>query len=155
MKSWVVALGLCLTGTLPAFAEGPSYEANFGMITPGGFILYYNSQGPLSYSTLTLKEVPKGAALLGEVTSRNCQYSLSIPLFTALPQRVTLSGAEGDGGFKKAMANLQRDHPGLDGIFDVKVDVHELIILGIFSRECTEIGARGFKIETEPNPMGH
>lgn len=140
-------------GALSAFAEDPSYEADFGLITPGGFIVFYNSQGPLSYSTLTLKDLPKGAALLGEVKSENCQYQVSIPLFTVFPQQVTLSGAQGNGGFKKAMASIQRDYPQLDGIFDVKIDIHELNILGIYNWECTEIVARGFRVQKSPSPF--
>jgi hypothetical protein len=143
-------VGLLLAGALSALAGDPSYEADVGLIPPGGFIVFYNSQGPLSYRTLTLKDLPAGTSQLGEVRVNNCQHAVSIPLNLVFRQGVTLSGVQGNGGFKKAMASLQRDYPQVDGIFDVKIDMHELSILGLYARECTEIVARGFRVPKTP-----
>jgi hypothetical protein len=47
------------------------------------------------------------------------------------------------------MKDIQSRSSELDGIFDVKVDVHKFSILGIYRRECTEITARGFSLRTQ------
>ncbi|HUJ79747.1 MAG TPA: hypothetical protein VLY45_05465 [Nitrospiria bacterium] len=134
----------------PASAGDSSYEASIGLIQPNGFVIYYDSQGPLSYRTLTLKDLPAGFSLLGEVRASDCQHAVSIPLNLIFREGVTVSGAQGDGGFKKAMATLRRKYPHLDGMFDVKIDVQELIILGLYTRQCTEIVARGFHVLEPP-----
>jgi hypothetical protein len=133
-----------------ASAEDPSYEASVGLIQPGGFVIFYNSRGPLSYRTLTLKDLPAGFSLLGEVRASSCQYAISIPLDLIFRQVPRVSGAQGNGGFKKAMAALHREYPQVEGIFDVIIDVRELSILGLYSRECTDIVARGFHVIKSP-----
>jgi len=127
-----------------ASAGDSSYDANVGLIWPNGFIIYYNSQGPLSYRTLTVKDLPAGVTVLGEVRASDCQHAVSIPFNLIFREGVTVSGAQGNGGFKKAIATLHRAYPQVDGIFDVRIDVHALSILGLYTRECTEIVARGF-----------
>ena len=151
MKTCFFTAVILLIGALPAFAEDPSYEADYGLIAPGGFfVLFYNSQGPLSYTTQTLKDLPKGATLLGEVKSSDCQHQVSIPIFTGFSQQVSISGALGNGSFKKAMTNIKRDYPQVDGIFDVKIDINELyLFFGIYNWECTEIVARGFRVQRQ------
>lgn len=146
-------VGFLLVWAHSAWAGDPSYEADIGLISPSGFIVFYNSQGPLSYRTLTLKDLPVGTTLLGEFKAENCQYAVSIPLNLIFRQGVTLSGAQGNGGFKKAMVGLHRDYPQVDGIFDVKIDIHTLSILGLYTRECTEIVARGFRVPQSPAPF--
>ena len=150
MKPWLFAACILLVGTFSAFAEDPSYEANVGLIAPGGFILFYNSQGPLSYNEAGLKDLPRDIVHLGEVKSKSCQYGLSVPIFISFPQNIRLSAAQGNGGFKKALQNMQQISPKMDGIYDLKVDVHEITILTVFARECTEITAQGFRINTNP-----
>lgn len=128
-----------------ALAERPSYEAHLGIINVGGFIIFYNSQGPLSYNTLTPSEIPPNATDAGQVKCRSCQHGLSIPLTSSFTARSNVSGAQGDGSFRKALANLRQKRPELRGIYDVKIDFHQLSILGLYRRVCTEISARGFK----------
>lgn len=127
-----------------AWAQNPAYEADIGLIFVGGFILFYDSAGPLSYQTFTPRESPDGALSLGEVTGDSCQHGLSIPIIFSATDRFSVSGAKGDGSFKKALRDLRQRHPDVDGIYDVKVDVHQLSILGIYKRDCTEVVARGF-----------
>jgi hypothetical protein len=148
MKRWMITTACLLMGALSAHADSSSYEAQFGLITVGGFIVFYNSQGPLSYNTLTLKDLPADAILLGEVRGTSCQHGVSIPIFMDFTHRATVSGAQGNGSYKKAVEDIQQDHPQLDGIFDVKIDIHNFSILGIYKRECTEISALGFRIPT-------
>lgn len=141
----VLVLVCCVLIAGKAWAQSPAYEASFGLIFVGGLILFYDSEGPLSYQTLTPNEVPNDAVLLGEVFGRSCQYGLSIPIIFSAANRLSVSGAKGDGSFKNALMNLHWRHPRVEGVYDVKVDVHQLSILGIYRRDCTEVVARGFK----------
>lgn len=142
MKQFIFIL-IFLLPTSAAFAERASYEAQLGMISAGGFIVFYNSGGPLSYSTLTRKELPNEVIDIGEVQCRSCQHGISLPLFNSQPS--SISAAQGDGSFQKALMNLARDHPSIRGIYDVKVDLHKLSILGFYRRVCTVVTARGFQ----------
>jgi len=134
---------LCLTMALPATAR-ESYEAEPSLIQPGGLILFFNDQGPLSYASLTRK--PKDAIDVGEVTCTSCQNAVSIPLLTSLNGRnSSVAAALGNGGFDQALMSLKSEHPDLKGIYNVMVDVHRVSILGIFGRLCTEVTGRGFR----------
>ncbi len=108
--------------------------------------MFFNSKGPLSFQTLTGSEIPKDAVDAGTVKCTSCQHGVSIPVPGLGNGRSTnLSGAGGNGGFDKALANLKKDKPDLRGIYDVKIDMHQVSILGIYRRLCTEVSARGFK----------
>ncbi len=137
-----LALLCALLAAGPAAAD--ESQARPGLIPVGGIMLFYNSSGPLSFVSMTRSELPRGATLLGEVRARSCQFGLSIPLGLD-PGAMSLSGAAGDGGFKKALAGLQKERPELSGIYDVKVDNHLVSVLGIFRRLCVEVTALGFK----------
>ncbi len=144
MKRMLALVCWCLLST-SAWAQSPAYEADIGLIFVGGFILFYDSEGPLSYQTFTPRESPDGAVSLGEVAGNSCQHGLSIPIIFSATDRFSVSGAKGDGSFKQALSDLRQKHPGVEGIYDVKVDVHQLSILGIYKRDCTEVVARGFR----------
>lgn len=141
------ALALLLAA-LPACAQEGS-EARPALVPAGGLLLFYNSQGPLSFVTMTLRDLPPGAVLAGEVKSRGCQHGLSIPIAANI-RATSLSGAAGDGGYFKALRALKKERPELAGIYDVKVDLHLVSILGIYRRLCTEILARGFRTAGSP-----
>lgn len=133
-----------------ASASGPAlaqdgYEAESGLIRPGGWLIFFSAEGPLSYQTLTPKDVPPGAVRIGEVRGRGCQHGVSVPLPTSSSSRTSVSGAGGAGGFDKALQDIRERHPDLKGIYDVKVDEHFLGILTIYSRRCIEVTAKGFK----------
>lgn len=131
--------------TSPAWAQSPAYEASPGLIFVGYLMVYYDSQGPLSYQTITPWELPKDAESVGEVKGDSCQHGLNIPLIFSASDRVSLSGAKGDGSYNKALRDIYEKHPDLDGLFDVKVDIHRLSILTIYHRNCTIVVAQGFK----------
>ncbi len=128
-----------------AWAQSPAYEARIGLIFVGFFVLFYDSQGPLSYQTVTPHEVPEDAVPVGEVVGDSCQHGLSIPIIFSATDRFSLSGAKGDGSYKQALLDIHQKHPDLAGLYDVKVDTHQLSILTIYSRECTIVVAQGFK----------
>jgi hypothetical protein len=108
-------------------------------------VVFYASEGPLSFETFTPGELPPGARDAGEVRGRTCQYGVAIPI-TASIRPTTVSGAAGNGGYKKTVAVMLKARPELAGIYDVKVDIHTLSILGFYRRTCTEILARGFRL---------
>jgi hypothetical protein len=142
--------GLCLVCVVvalvaPQAASGQSgYEASSGVIRPGGFVLFLNASGPLSYAVLTPGEVPNDARRFGLVRGRGCQFALSTPMINlfGIPR---LSVGSGGGGFDKALQNIRERIPDLRGIYDVKIDVHIVGVLTVFQRLCTEITAQGFR----------
>lgn len=140
-----VALLLLLAGWPAAARAQESYEAAPGLIRPGGWVLFFSAGGPLSYQTLTPKEVPPGAVRMGTVRGRGCQHGVSVSLPTSSSSRTSISGAVGEGGFERALQDIRERHPDLTGIYDVKVDEHFLGILTVYSRRCIEITAKGFK----------
>jgi hypothetical protein len=122
-----------------------AYEARPGLIPIGGFIIFYDSEGPLSYQTMTPQEVPKNVVSVGEVVGNSCQHGLTIPIISSANNRTSVSGAKGDGSYRQALLNIQQKHPDLAGLYDVKVDIQRLSILTIYSKECTIVVAQGFK----------
>ena len=128
-----------------AGAQNLQYEANPGLIFVGFLIVFYDSEGPLSFQTMTPKDVPDDAVLLGKVFGESCQHGLTIPIFFSFPSRVSVSAAKGNGSYKKAILDIKQKHPDLDGLYDVMVDIHRRSILTIYSRSCTIVTARGFK----------
>ena len=124
-----------------AWARDPN-RARPALVPVRGFVLYYDSQGPLSMRSMTRKEVPRDWIDYGPVKVRVCQYGLNIPLSSSL-RPATISGAVGRGGYERALADLRRRRPELVGLYDVKVDLQTTSILGIFRRLCTKVHARG------------
>jgi hypothetical protein len=114
------------------------------VISPGGLPLFFASAGPLSYRGLASTEIPKDAVPIGDIFGKSCQYSLTVPL-TATIRAMSVSGAVGNGTYNKILKDMTRDHPGLRGIYNTRVDLHYTTILGIFGRLCTEINAQGYR----------
>ncbi|MEK7859028.1 MAG: hypothetical protein AAB320_07790 [Elusimicrobiota bacterium] len=128
-----------------AAAQEDASQATPSILRMGGMALFNDTQGPLSFVTMTPKEVPEGARLLGTVTGRSCQRGLAIPLAASL-RATTVSGTLGKGGYDSALADLRRRRPEVDGVYDVKVDLHLRSILGFYKSLCIEISARGFAL---------
>lgn len=147
----ILALLLLITSPVLGQDSSSPYAARPNILRPGGFLIYLNTESPLSFLSMTPKELPPGSQILGEVAGRSCQHGLSIPL--GIPIRAQkISGAKGKGGFNAALKDLHKKHPGLTGIFDVKIDNHIISILGIYRRLCTEITARGFRMAGQSPP---
>jgi len=149
IKIVALILGGLLSTT--SCSQGPAYRANSGLIFVGTFVVFYDSEGPLSYQTITPWELPKDGISIGEVMGDSCQHGLSIPIIYSARDRVSLSGAVGDGSYRKALRDISRKHPDLDGLYDVKVDIQRLSILTIYNRSCTLVVAQGFK-RKRPGP---
>lgn len=137
----VLLLGL----SAPVFARGENDEdtATPGLIPAGSLMLFYDSEGPLSFVTMTPKDRPASARELGLVKGVVCQHGLSIPL-SADVRGTSITGAVGNGSFAKAVAQIKKDHPEATGIYDVRTDMRVFSILGIYRKLCTEVVARAF-----------
>ena len=128
-----------------AMGEGTDDFAVPQMQTTSGFVLYYNSTGPMSFLSMTPRDVPKNARLLPEVRGVNCQRGLSIP--TAVSINATdISGVYGDGGYVKSLLKIVKAHPDVAGIYDVRVDLEIFSILGFYRSTCTIVTARAFAL---------
>jgi hypothetical protein len=139
---WILSALLALAGPV-AFAREHG-DLRPGLIRPGGLPIFFDSQGPLAYASLTRSEIPKDAVPAGVVTGESCQYSLSVPLSISL-RATSISGAIGNGSFEKIFKKIAEEHPGVRGIYDVKVDLHAISILGIFGKLCTEVTAEAYR----------
>ena len=130
-------------------AEDDEWEATNGLMTPpGAIVLFYDSQGPMSFVTMSPKELPADAVGIGDVYAKTCQYGLGIPLTP--PASLTgsgpsISGVKGNGGYQRTLNKLKAEHPGLRGLYDLRLDDQYTSILIVFRRLCTEITARGFR----------
>lgn len=114
-----------------------------GLITTGNFTVFYKTEGPLSFVTMTPKDRPKDARELGTVKGTSCQHGLSVPI-SADVRGTSISGAYGDGSFGKALAQIKKAKPEVIGIYDVRTDMRVFSLLGIYKKLCTEVTARAF-----------
>lgn len=142
----VLLAGILLAALAPAaWANGENDEDSAvpGLIPTGNFTLFYKTEGPLSFVTMTPKDKPKDARELGTVRGSSCQHGLSVPI-SADVRGTSISGAYGDGSFGKALAQIKREKPEVVGIYDVRTDMRVFSILGIYKKLCTEVTARAF-----------
>ncbi len=142
MNALALAALLAASG-IWAQEEGTSAHPN--ILMPGGLFLLHFSEAPLSFMTLTPGELPAGAVDIGEVRGQACQHGLSLPISLSL-RGTSVSGAAGNGGYRKALEAIRKTKPELAGVYDVKVDVHTIGIFGFYRRTCIEILGRGFRL---------
>jgi hypothetical protein len=140
----LVLASLLLLAPAARAQEDDDGEAEPMMMRMKGLVLFYDTAGPMSFLTMTPKDLPAGSVGMGEVTGRSCQRGLAIPLGLG-PRSQSVSAYKGNGSYEKALERIRKDNPGLAGIFDVKVDRRTFSILGIYHSLCTEITARGFR----------
>lgn len=128
--------------------DAPTFESTPDLISIEGYVLAFNAQGPASYVTSTVGELPPGSVTTGPVHAEACQHGLSLPFTANLGSRSgRVGGALGKGGYLHALETLQKENPSLAGIYDVQVDLHDVEILSIYSRLCTEITGRGYRFK--------
>ncbi len=128
-----------------AIGEGDEDEALPAMVPTGGLLIYYDATGPMSFPSMTPRDVPARAKPLGIVVGRSCQRGLSIPLAAQI-NPTSVSGAYGDGGYRKALETIKKAHPDAAGLYDVISDVEVFSILGIYRSLCTYVTARAFAL---------
>ena len=95
---WWLAAALLAAPAVQAQEEGTTAQPR--LVNPGGIIVFYASEGPLSFATLTPGELPPGARDAGEVRGLSCQHGLAIPV-TASIMPATVSAAAGNGGGRR------------------------------------------------------
>lgn len=126
-----------------ARGDGDEDDAVPAMIPAGGIMIFYKSEGPLSFVTMTAKDRPAGARELGTVKGVSCQHGLSVPI-AAQFRATSVSGGYGNGSFKKALERITAANPDMSGLYDVRTDLRIFSILGIYRKLCTEVTARAF-----------
>lgn len=144
MRALAAVLAAVLLAAPAAADNDEGEEASPSLARPGGFLLFYDSVGPLSFVTATRRELPADAVDIGEVAASACQHGLSIPLSLSV-RASSVSGAAGRGGFEKTLARIKEKHPDLRGLYDVKVDRRITSVFRLWRRTCTEVTARGFR----------
>jgi len=144
LKTLILAVLLAVPAPFAAATgEGDGDEAFPGLIPAGGIMLFYDSEGPLSFVSMTPKDVPADARQLGTVKGVSCQHGLSIPIAANI-RATNVTGGYGDGSFKKALEQIKKEHPDMSGVYDVRTDLRIFSILGIYRKLCTEVTARAF-----------
>ena len=144
------ALAGLIAAPCGAVGEGDDSDAVPALQPSSGLVIFYESSAPMSFVAMTPKDVPAGARKIREVRGVSCQRGLSVP--TALNMNSTnVSGYHGDGSFGKAIAQIRKAHPEVSGIYDVRTDVEDFSILGIYTSLCTIVTARAFSLP-EPAP---
>jgi hypothetical protein len=137
------ALVALLASTGWAIGEGDEDDALPGLQPANGMVLFYESAGPLSFPSMTPKDVPDGVRKIREVKGRACQYGLSVPIAANL-NATNVSAYYGNGGYAKALAQIKKLNPEVIGLYDVRTDVEVFSILGFYRSLCTEVTARAF-----------
>ena len=145
------ALTALLAATGRALGEGDETDALPGLQPANGMVLFYESSGPLSFPSMTPKDVPDGARKIREVKGRACQRGLSIPI-AANFNATNISAYYGNGGYAKAVAQIKKLNPEVLGIYDVRTDVEVFSILGFYRSLCTEVTARAFASASRTSP---
>lgn len=137
-------LAALLLAAAPACAlDEDEAVARSGLLRMGGFNLGTIADAPLGLLGAVGSEIPKNAARLGELRGRACQYGVGVPY--SLNFLSTINGVGGKGSFEKAIADIKKKQPDVEGLYDLKVDVHITGVLGIFRRQCIELSGRGWK----------
>ena len=137
------ALIASLATACRASGEGDEDDAAPGMQPASGMVLFYESAGPMSFPSMTPKDVPAGVRKIREVKGRACQRGLAVPI-AANFNATNISAYYGNGSYGKALAQIKKDNPGVIGIYDVRTDVEVFSILGFYRSLCTEVTARAF-----------
>jgi hypothetical protein len=146
---FAAALVALLVTVCRANGEGDEDDAVPGLQPFSSGVIYYDSSGPLSFPSMTPKDVPKGVTTIREVKGRACQRGLAIP--TAVSFNSTHIGIYfGNGGYGKALAQIKRRNPRVIGLYDVRTDVETFSILGVYQSLCTEVTARAFALASPP-----
>jgi hypothetical protein len=135
------ALALSLTGC--AIPVVPS---------PSGGTIYQATTDVVQYRSPLPRDVSRGAGPRREAYGTSCRTTVTFPIspptpfyfsnvaLQVVPLRQPLAILAGDAGFASAMARARQsvqDAP----IYDVRVDLHTISVLGLVRRDCLEIHA--------------
>ena len=144
------ALVALLSAHCRAFGEGDDDDAVPGLQPASGMVLFYESAGPLSFPSMTPRDVPEGVRKIREVKGRACQRGLALPTAANI-NATNVSVYFGNGSYAKAVAQIKKEHPEVVGLYDVRTDVEVFSILGFYRSLCTEVTARAFALAASPS----
>ncbi len=141
------ALAAALAVPCHAVGEGDEDDAIPGLISPSGMMMFYDSSGPMSFPSMTPKDIPDDARKIKEVKGRACQRGLAVPI-AANFSATNISAYLGNGSYARALAEIKKNNPDITGIYDVRTDVEDFAILGFYRSLCTIVTARAFVLRT-------
>ena len=143
------ALAVLAAAPCAAIGEGDEYDASPGLQPASGLVIFYESTAPMSFPSMTPKDLPEKAVKIREVRGVSCQRGLSVPVAASLTA-TNVSGYKGDGGYARAVAKIRKKNPEIAGIYDVRTDVEDFSILGFYRSLCTIVTARAFSLPSAP-----
>jgi hypothetical protein len=103
----------------------------------------------MSFVSMTPKDLPADARRIREVRGVACQRGLAAPSLL-VGSSLDLSAYYGDGSYAKALREIKKKHPEVSGIYDVRVDLEDFSILGVYHSLCTIVTARAFALDAAP-----
>jgi hypothetical protein len=116
-----------------------SFQANSGLISLPGYVVFQGSTGPLSYQTPAGEDMGRVVAR-ERVRGRACQRGLSLPAFTG-GGITALSVGWGEGAYQSAIEDARSKAPAAIALFDLRADVQTRIIAAVYREQCLIVDA--------------
>jgi len=122
------------------------------MPSPSGGTIYQGTTDAVQYRSPQPRDVSHAPGPPREAFGTACHTTLTIPIspptpflgsgfaLQVLPLRQPLMIMAGDAGFSAAVAKARQSVQGA-ALYDVRVDLHTISVLGIVRRDCLEIHA--------------
>jgi hypothetical protein len=122
------------------------------MPSPSAGTIYQGTSEAVQYRSALPRDVSRSPGPPRETHGTACRTTLTFPLsppapflgssfaLQVVPLRQPLAILAGDAGFAKAMARASQSVDGA-ALYDVRVDLHTIAVLGIVRRDCLEIHA--------------
>lgn len=122
------------------------------MPSPSAGTLYQGTTMAVQYRSPLPRDVSTPSGPPREASGATCRTSLTFPIspptpflfssaaLSVLPLRQPLALLVGDSGFATAMAKARQSVDG-SPLYDVRVDLHTIAVLGIVRRDCLEVHA--------------
>jgi hypothetical protein len=131
-----------------AFGPHSSSYMSEGIELPKGIPAYQNYTAPISYISLTRRDVialSKGKEVI-EVEGKSAKTRVFIPVgyFIGLSPTSGLSFDVMDRSIEKAIDDAKNRY-GVQTLYDVRIDRHVLSILGIYTKTTTIVHAKGIR----------
>jgi hypothetical protein len=120
--------------------------------SPSGGTIYQGTTDAVQYRSALPRDASRPPGPPREAYGTACHTTLTVPfsppapflgssfVLGTLPLRQPLVIAAGDAGFAAVMARARQSVQGAP-LYDVRVDLHTIAVLGIVRRDCLEIHA--------------
>ena len=122
------------------------------MPSPSGGTIYQGTTDAVQYRSALPRDASRSGAPQREAHGTACRTALTFPIsppapflgtsfvLKVVPLRQPLEILVGDAGFAAAVAQARQSVQGA-ALYDVRVDLHTIAVLGIVRRDCLEIHA--------------